>query len=280
MNGHLTIAPPDDDINNAITRIMKCVLHKGDAWLLTIPRSIGYTGTLSAKAIFSDQGGAALVLPKGIFGMIYVLNEIVFELKEATHSRLPKEMISFIKANYPEILGYVLLQKQQSDSSIPLFVTQLDRFRYERNRSEWSMIFSYSMSQQLYVILHEFGHIVHGRQTSRNIVTEGVYEHFFCGREQEEQADTWAAKYLHKGHSLTDDWPYWKSTQIALIILFGAIDLLRESHFLEIPDRDELALRLGTLLLTPEMSDNVRQISISYGHEMLSYGRRILWGGG
>lgn len=280
VNGHLTVAPPVDGINDALNRIIKPVLQKTDAWVLTIPRSIGYTHSLDAKALFSDQGGAALMLPMGIFGMVYVVNEIVAELRAGAGSRLPQEEISFIRNNYPGILAYLLLQEGPSDGDIPLFVMRLDKLRYERNADERSTIWSFSVAQQLYMVLHEFGHLLHGRPTSRDVITQGVSEHRFCGKEQEIQADTWAAKQLHRGCTSSDNWPHWKPAQIALLTLFGAMDLLRENRFLENANRDELALRLATLLSTSEKPGRTEQISTSLGREMLSLGKEILWGEG
>ena len=278
VKGHLLIAPPEDDINNAFNQVIGSVLPENDTWVLTIPRAIGYTRTVDAKALFSDSGGCAMVLPMAMLGAFYVMNEIVFELRAAAHSRLPEEKLSFIRANYPDILAYLLIQKQPTDNSIRLSVLELDPIRYERSTNEGEIIWSIGTAQQLYVILHEFGHLIHSKRTDRAIIADGIYHHPFWGKDQETQVDIWAARILKQGRDRSEKWPHWETIRIAILILFGAMELLRSTGFLEDVDRDTLATRLATVLFSPTTPGWSPLHTVGMGDELLSMADDILWG--
>jgi hypothetical protein len=270
QKGHLTITPPVESIDAAFTELLRPVLKGPDEWVLEIPRSFGATATLDARVLISSSGGAALVMPKAILGMVYVMNEIVSELKANTRSHLSQAQLRFVRAHYAEILAYLLLQKKSDSREVALFIMELDRLRYERTADERSSIWSFGVAQQLFVLLPEFGHLVHSVPASLEPSATKVVIHRFSGLKQELEADRWAGSHLRQAHKHSHKWPYWETSGIALLILFGAMDLLRKNGFLPDLNRTALSERLATTLHCPPGT----------GEELLGMAEEVLWGGG
>jgi len=276
--GHLTVPPSSEHINTALDIILGPVLDAKDKWVLTIPRAVGHTATVEARALLSISGGAAIVLPMGIFGMVYVLNELVSELKAGRETHLSSKDTMFVKDNYAQIIAYLLLQREPENKDIPAFLMQLDQLRYTREPEKRGDIWSISTAQQLYVLLHELGHLVKTAPTNATGAERAMIAPHFSDENQEVDADSWAAGYLRRGRDRTEKWPYWLTVQVAMLILFGAMDLMRESGFMPGLSRDMIGTRLAIVLLSADNPSWPQSRYGSLGDRVLQMAREVLWG--
>lgn len=270
VSGHALMTPPSKDINEAFDDLVKPVLERKDRWAVSIPRGFGYLSTLDARVLVSTDNTAAMVLPMGIFGMQYVLNEIVLELRTNDGAQLEPRWRKFIRSRFPEVLAYLLLQKPVNEPGFGVFVMQLDKLRYQRTPEKRAFLWSSTVAQQLFVLLHELGHLVVGTPKAQEPLSEHIAEWRFGGSDEEVLADRWAARQLRRGARLSNNWPRDRTMQVSVLSVFGAIELLRKGGYLLEPSRDELISRLSVVLAELAGADESAVLPRSSAEKMLT----------
>jgi hypothetical protein len=242
---HATLVPPEPAIHAAFDGLLSSMLPSDLRWLLQIPRRIAPLHSIDAHAYVSSQGGAAIVLPLGALGGIFLMNEVF----HASYKEIgiPPSLHAGISAHLPALLAEWLLCREPEDASLDdlrselLLFLQVRRMRCQAHVTERFFIWSTTVVQQLFLLLHEFGHLVTSRCAYSPGPASGPRQLAFTGADDELRADAWALSFLREGLPGIAEKQY---VQQALFLLFGAMYLLSRGDQLGTIDGDICKQRL------------------------------------
>jgi tetratricopeptide (TPR) repeat protein len=167
-NFHATMAPDQNAVFKAFNTVLLNLLSDEDHWLLDIPRELICTHVFDSRVLLSKKG-AAMVIPRGLFGNLFIVNEIIEQLTSGFESKVDSEYQMYIKEHFAEIVCYLLAetaimkknkgQYEFPKSEITNVVHKMQSIRYELNNELKMKIWRKTTIQQIFVILHELGHI-------------------------------------------------------------------------------------------------------------------------
>lgn len=249
---HATMSPSEEAVNVAFDSVLTSLLSEDEHWLVRIPRRLGNLRTLDARAYYdSRSGGAALVLPGGVFGGLFYINEVqhALGLRDAREERtsFDETLRDYIVKNFHSLFAHwlLLLPSIKLDISYLTLEMYLDALRSRRTPEERYRIWATTVSQQVFLLLHELGHLAQADFDNKTKLSTKLYQFNFLGAEEELKADEWAMRHLLNGipNVFEDGWFGLDWIQSALFTLFGAIEVLRRNHYLSM-DRDEIAERM------------------------------------
>lgn len=228
---HALMAPSQDAVQAAFNKVLGVILPKTERWLLRIPRRITRAGALSAHMYCSNAGGAVILLPYGLLGGLYYVNELYHELKAGAKSRLPEDFRMLASRKLADLIAcWVLGERAYERDHFWELGFLLQFLRAARCESSRRWIWAMTTSQQLFVILHEFGHLVNVKRADRQEVDRDLHVLKFSGVDNETRADRWAAERMMTGFParLVFGSDFGR-TRESVFVLFGVLAMLQQT---------------------------------------------------
>jgi hypothetical protein len=238
--GHVLMPPHVDLINEAFNKVLDSLLHDDEKWLMAIPRGVANLGALDAQAYCTSSGSVAMVLPYAAFGGLFYVNELYHELNAGQEGLLTSESRSFIENNLHILFSHwILCMSEPSSKSeeIGNLEFDLEIFRWIRKPRDRYWIWATTVSQQVFLLLHEFGHLTQVDPANKEKVSDDLYELKYRGIDEELKADKWAGERMRHGIPKVFEGNFQWSDQ-AVFVLFGIMEVLRCYKYLTVSSND------------------------------------------
>jgi hypothetical protein len=229
-----SLQPTGRDVNNALNNFVRPGFEVAELWLLDIPRDVVPLAVVDAEALISGRRSAAVRYPQAAITNLFFANELLLEIRLRDKSRLPANIRRVAPQTLQSLLRSLFTLNLAEDewSSVEMVLNALDTIRYDR-RMECSyaqyQLWSSTIVQQAYLLLHEFGHLVD--HAARDAVSSGIDVRRFSSPDKEDEikADRWAAQRLRKVISnwFTADVSWVHSP---MLDLFGMLEYLRRER--------------------------------------------------
>jgi hypothetical protein len=243
----LLMSPSYDMINQALNELIQPSLLLDEEWLLSIPREIADLGVLEAEALLTGEGSAAIRYPEAAIPNLFFINELFLELRLQEHSHLQSDLRASAERSISTLLAVWLTTINVTEVELyDKIADNLSNIRYaRRSAGDYGQyqIWSTTIVQQAFLLLHELGHLV--EHDKKQLVPKGssLYRFTSPTLEQELSADIWAAIHLRR---LATYWfegeTRWMSQP--LLDLFGSLEILRQDGF--IPGHKDIFLERWT----------------------------------
>jgi len=240
-HGEMLGPPSEKEINEAFDDVLDETLHGTDKWLMRIPRRIAKLHAFDARVYCTSDGRAAILIPYGIFGGLFLLNEVFQEFKLGARTRLSQKSRREVSTGFHKFLASWVLCLREFDEVTGPVEVELTMLRHVRPVSDRYWIWAFTAVQQVFVILQEFGHLADPHHRDRVSVGPDLLRLAFKGCDAETSADHWAAERIQKGWTnVFPNDPQWISQAIAM--LFGIMEVLRKNKLLDV-DKEHLVER-------------------------------------
>lgn len=266
---HLLGPPPVQDINNAFNNVLSRILKPNEFWLMDIPRQIAWLRSLDASVFCTNDNRAAIVLPYGAFGGLFIANELFMACQLGPSYSISADKLEKIKKDFPKLLAFWILGMGENSEGVMGPIADLVLFRQLMRRDEkagfvsWHLIWAMTVVQQIFMLLHEFGHLFQVAESPKSSVNNNLYRFNFTGVDREIDADKFACLHMNKGFTVYEGGDKGKTIgtfqqpdflKLSLFNLFGFIYILRQYNYLAI-DQDDFLKRWLSLakIMDPEL---------------------------
>lgn len=242
------IRPGSGKIINTLKKTSELFLSKNEKDFLQNV-SIGFAKTPKADGyVYTNKvRETAIVINAGLFAGLFSANERYLQLEMASHGEVVEEDIDSLISKFNQRIASYLYDEPKPEEDWNF--TKI----WGRKRQEASWIWATTTAQQLFLLLHEFGHI-QIISSSNQIICKDIYRCQFNDYNEEMEADKWAAKHIAKG--MNKMFPKEPSIFISSIFLvFEYLELLYKMG----------VYKLGKEYPTPRKRfDNIYKIMGSY----------------
>ena len=215
----MTRGPDIYEIRDAFRQVINPLLDEKEKWLLSIPIGFANQPSTDASCYLSKWRECAIVFYAGIFGGLFSANERVEVIREEMRSKNSSSISPF---EFAQLLERFLLGAEVATEHFH-FLTH-DYINPERTYKIWKI----TTIQQVFMLLHEFGHLYYKQHPSLEPRGSGIFRRRFSSYDDEFQADLWAAKHIMygiPGVAVSDP----LELDSAIVRLFGYFEILRKN---------------------------------------------------
>ena len=217
------VRPSREEILHALHKTVSPMIPRNKAELRDIPLGFAKLPTVDAYVYINSVGARAIILNAGLFAGLYSANERYLQLFKEAEKKAEddtKDLESLI-LQFAERIAIHLLGKEKPDDEFFFTVS----WEWQNPRI-FPWIWTTTRVQQLFLLLHEYGHVVTS-SGKREKVRHGVFRHCFVGPSEEFKADRWAAICIAEGaEELTEGHPI--EVVRGVFLLFEYLELLHK----------------------------------------------------
>jgi tetratricopeptide (TPR) repeat protein len=220
------VRPGWNTIRDALRRTVLPLIGKDEPMLQDV--SLGFAKFRAVNAgIYTNKAGAhAVVLNGGIFAGLFSVNERYLQLELAARGEGAEGDINSMISEFHGRVAWHLFEEGEPQLQFTLV--------FGRRPEVASWIWATSTAQQVFLLMHEYGHITAGAGT-HDVIASGVFRHHFIGHDEEFRADQWAATRIAKGiKKLFPEDPSVMTTGVFL--MFEYLELLRKTGVYKLED--------------------------------------------
>ena len=229
---HAAMQPSPAEFTQAIRNVLLPLLGEEESWLLGIPMAALDVFHVFPFVYLHPVSGPVVVIPMGTFGSLFAVNEILVTCQMAEDGE--QALTSSMETLRAYLTGRGIVDELRK--VIPLVI------RPEREPLLNWKVWRRTVIQQVFMVLHEFGHVAlgHVNTVGGSISFSGLFGRnrpaahrlfWFPGDSaQEVAADEWAGAHLHggiPGVEYVNGGIGWIDTEIKE--LFGLLGLLELS---------------------------------------------------
>jgi hypothetical protein len=218
--GHMTQAPESWKILRAYWQVVNPLLSSSEKLLHDIPIGFVENPAVEAFCYTSESGRCAIAIFAGLFAGLFAANEraeiVSEELRDHGKS-------SITPSNFVDLLDRFLLGSDTAQHELLYEFSSNNFVNPERAHEIWRN----TSIQQVFLLLHEYGHLYCDREPSFETRGQGIFRRRFSGRADEFEADLWAARHIANGIPGLDILDPLQSDG-AVFRLFAFLELLRK----------------------------------------------------
>ena len=186
---HALMAPTDEELHLAFKQVILPLLSPEERWVLEIP--LGFTELLSidAKCYVNATNGCAILLNAGLFSGLFAANERLFLFR--SKNKVKQQPISLEELS--NLLAYFFI----GSGEIPDY-----RYFHTHDFVDPQLayaIWQASTIQQVFILLHEYGHLCSTPIPSKDDTKTALSVLKFSDYSDEKAADQWAASHMAVG---------------------------------------------------------------------------------
>lgn len=187
------IRPGSKKIINTLKKTLELFLSQNEIDCLQNV-SIGFAKTprVDGYAYTNNIGAYAIVLNAGLFAGLFSANERYLQLEMASRGKEVEEDINSLIEKFNQRIATYLFDEPRPEGDWSFTMI------WGREPEVASWIWATTTAQQLFLLLHEFGHKQISSSSNQSI-SKGIFRCQFTGYNEEIEADKWAAKHIAKG---------------------------------------------------------------------------------
>ncbi len=207
---HALMAPDPKSVRNAFNTVLRKLLDDEEMWLLEIPRELVCTHVFDTYILRSPKG-VAVAMARGLFGNLFIVNEIIEQIRLGIESKLDPASRIYLEEHFAEYVSHLLAETEvwkktrngfiAPDNDLSKITLMLQQLRHSTDEEFKMKIWRMTTIQQLFMILHEFGHIAQfDCKDTTGDVADGYCEDLSARPfEDDFYADRWAMWKLRYG---------------------------------------------------------------------------------